>query len=198
MAGGYILFLSLPVPVPDAGAGGRWLAPLPGSRCRCRMPVPVAGGWHRCPAAAAGAGCRCRWPVAGTAARQPLPVPAPVAGGRWLSPLPGSRCPRRCRRRWPARPVTGVRLSASAGFPARWSGTGWQAAARVAGTGAGGRAMPLCCPVGRRRWPVAGVRLSVSVCLPYLSVYQSINHAINNISTYLSICLSIYLSIYLI
>ena len=71
-------------------------------------------------------------------------------------------------------------------------------AARVAGTGAGGRAMPLCCPVGRRRWPVAGVRLSVSVCLPYLSVYQSINQSIMQSTiylTYLSICLSIYLSI---
>ena len=56
-----ILFLSVPAPVPVAGAGCRSRLPVAG--CRCRLPVPVAG-----------AGCRL-----------PVGLPAPVSLGRWPS-----------------------------------------------------------------------------------------------------------------
>ena len=66
----------------------------------------------------------------------------------------------------------------------------------VLDAGAGGQAIPLWRPVGRRRhgWPVS-VCLSPSVCPIYLCVYQPIF----NLSVYLSIFiyLSIYPSIYL-
>ena len=175
----YILFLSLPVP----DAGGRWLALLPGSRCRCRMPVTVAGGWHRCPAAAAGAGAGGRWPVAVT-------VRCPAAAAR-----AGAGDGGRCRSRWPV-PVTGVRLSVSAGITVRWSGPPWQAAG--AGGCAGGRhrcRWPGNAPLlSGRPAPVACGRCpSVCLCLLALSVCLSINQPCNQRYIYLSIYLSIYL-----
>ena len=52
------------LPVPVAGGGHRWPAPVVPVAGRLPAPVPVAG-----------AGCRCPAPVAGR-----LPVPVPVAG----------------------------------------------------------------------------------------------------------------------
>ena len=149
--------------MPDAGAGGRWLAPLPGSRCRRRRRWPVAGGCHRSlPGSRCPRRCRRRWPV-----------PEPVAGA-------SDRCPSVCVRR---NNCALVRYTV-AGGGRRWL-RGWPAPVPVAGQCP--FAVRSACAGGL--WPVS-VCLSLSACPICLSINQSTVQSTIYLPIYLSVYLS--------